>query len=71
MGKLLKVREVAQQLDLARSTVYVMCQRGDLPTLRIGGTVRVPSDLLDAWLSTNTQQPIARRQRGHHGATGA
>ena len=44
--KLLTVREVAERLRVCRATVYAMVERGELPHIRVGVTVRVsPTDL--------------------------
>jgi excisionase family DNA binding protein len=44
--KLLTVRDVAALLGVCRATVYSMAERGTLPHVRIGGSVRVhPTDL--------------------------
>jgi excisionase family DNA binding protein len=44
--KLLTVAAVAAQLGVCRATVYAMAERGDLPHVRIGNTVRIaPADL--------------------------
>jgi len=59
--ELLKVADVAQRLKLSRSMVYMLCQRGELPTVKIGAAVRVPSDQLDAWIIRQQAQesPVA------------
>ena len=55
--RLLTAREISQILHLSHSTVYQLLQRGDLPSVRFGRSVRVrPEDLekfLDAKV-TNT-----------------
>ena len=38
---LLKVREVAQLLQLSRSVVYTLMERGELPYVKIGASRRV------------------------------
>ena len=44
--QLLTAREVSQILRLGHSTVYQLLQRGDLPCVRFGRSVRVrPKDL--------------------------
>ena len=47
---LLKMSEVAQMLSVSRSTTYVMAARGEIPTVRIRGGLRVPVDALKAWI---------------------
>lgn len=48
---LMTVPEAARRLRLGRSTVYMMAQRGEIPTVRIGTAVRIPVPELDRWLA--------------------
>jgi excisionase family DNA binding protein len=50
MIQLLKVAEVAERLALARSTVYRMMSKGEIPSVKIGGSVRVSARALDEWI---------------------
>jgi excisionase family DNA binding protein len=44
--QLLPVREVAAELGVCTATVYRLCERGDLPHVRIINSIRVrPRDL--------------------------
>jgi excisionase family DNA binding protein len=51
----LKVAEVAARLRIGRSTAYLHIQRGEIPAIRIGTSVRVPSRKLDAWLESRSR----------------
>jgi excisionase family DNA binding protein len=43
---LLKGEDVARILNISRAQAYILMQEGDLPTVRMGRTVRVrPADL--------------------------
>jgi excisionase family DNA binding protein len=53
---LLTVSEIAARLALSHATVYRMLERGDIPCVSIGRSLRVAGVDLDAFL--------ARRQRG-------
>lgn len=44
------VREVCAALSLGRSKVYDMIQRGDIPSVRFGGSVRVPRHAFERWI---------------------
>ena len=44
--RLLAVAEVADELRVTRGTAYRWIRAGDLPAVRVGGTVRVLSKLL-------------------------
>jgi excisionase family DNA binding protein len=48
--KLLKASEVAERWDLHRATVYRLVQSGQLPALRIGGSIRIDPREAEAWL---------------------
>ena len=47
---LLKPEEVAVTLGIGRTKVFKLIRRGELPAIRIGRTVRVPTLLLEAWV---------------------
>ncbi len=47
---LLRVEEAAEALGLSRSKVYDLIARGEIPSVRVGTSVRVNSRALDAWL---------------------
>jgi excisionase family DNA binding protein len=47
---LLDASEAAKLLSLSRSKVSNMAGRGELPSIRIGRVVRIPSDALRAWI---------------------
>jgi excisionase family DNA binding protein len=38
----LSPRETADMLGVSRQTVYRLCHRGVLPSVRVGGQVRIP-----------------------------
>src|SRR5262249_18377899 len=48
--KLLKASELAERWGLHRATVYRLVQRGELPALRIGGSIRIDPAEAQAWL---------------------
>jgi excisionase family DNA binding protein len=56
-NRLLKVMEVLPLIGLSRSKVYEMTRTGELPTVRIGRSVRVPTAGLMAWIERNTLGP--------------
>lgn len=47
---LLRVEEVAELLDVGRTTVYALIKCGDLHSVKIGGSRRVPSTALQNYL---------------------
>lgn len=52
--RMLRVQEVAKALGLARTTVYQLCQWGELPAVRIGCRVGVSTEALREYLSSST-----------------
>jgi excisionase family DNA binding protein len=48
--RLLKADELAARWGLHRATVYRLVQRGELPALRIGGSIRIDPREAEAWL---------------------
>ena len=54
--QLLTATEVAQKLRLGTSTVYQLMQRGELPTVRIGRSVRVRLEDLHAFIEAKVEE---------------
>src|SRR5262249_2519070 len=47
-GHLLSVREIAARLGVSTATVYSLCDRGELPHVRISNSIPIaPADLVD------------------------
>jgi len=51
-NELLRVTDVARLLRLSRATIYRLVDRGELPALRIGNTIRFHPDELNDCLRT-------------------
>mgnify|MGYP001771049981 CR=1 FL=1 len=47
---LLRPEEAAQFLKISRATLYVLMERGQIPSVRIGRARRIPSEVLKKWL---------------------
>jgi excisionase family DNA binding protein len=47
--------EVQRELGISRSKVYQMLASGELPTVRLGRSVRVPQDGLEQWVRERTE----------------
>jgi excisionase family DNA binding protein len=47
---LLKPTEFADMVGVSRSRAYELIGRGEVPSIRIGGSVRVPMEALKAWI---------------------
>lgn len=44
-------REASHALGLSRSTIYVLMANGDLPSVRIGASRRIPADGLRRYIA--------------------
>ena len=51
---LLNAVEAGKLLSISRSKVLDLAARGHLPSLRVGGSVRIPRDQLVEWISRNS-----------------
>jgi excisionase family DNA binding protein len=61
---LLDAAEAANALSLSRAKVVAMASRGEIPSVRIGRSLRIPRDPLLVWIEANTnlgQRPAPRR----------
>ena len=57
----LKVPEVAEVLRIARSRAYELVAEGEIPSVRIGRSVRVSRKELERWLEEQRQAEIRHR----------
>lgn len=55
----LKVREVAEALQVSTSTVYDRIQRGEIPARPVGRALRIPSIWLDEFLAVGAREEVA------------
>ena len=53
---LLRSDEVAEILKVSISMAYTLMRRGDIPTVRIGSSVRVRKEDLDRYIKENVSQ---------------
>src|SRR5260370_35395422 len=58
---LLSVKEDAALLGVCRTTAYRLCERGEIPHLRISNAIRVPQVALETFPSSHYQ--TARQSR--------
>lgn len=55
---LLRPTEVADTLAIGRSKAYALIASGEIPSVRIGSSVRVPAEALRRWIKqTQADQP--------------
>jgi excisionase family DNA binding protein len=51
---LLRPSEAGELLSISRSKAYALIAAGVLPSVRVGGSVRVPAARLQAWIEQHT-----------------
>lgn len=56
---LLGITEVAALLSLGRSKTYALIAAGELPSIRLGKSVRVPAQKLREWVQERSQAGAA------------
>lgn len=54
-NEILTVKQAAQLLQLSEDVVYPLTHRADFPAVRIGRTIRIPYDMLMAWVEAQAQ----------------
>ena len=52
---LLRVQEAAEALGVSRTSLYVLLRAGDIPSLHIGRSVRVPVAALHSYIDQHTK----------------
>ena len=53
---LLRPIEAAEAIGIGRSKAYELLASGELPSIRIGSSVRVPVDALRAWIERKSAE---------------
>lgn len=53
----MKVPEMAEFLQIGRSRAYELVGSGEIPSVRIGRSVRVSRSKLERWLEEQSQEP--------------
>ena len=48
--QLLRIAEAAEVLGIGRTRTYELTRKGELPSIRVGKSVRVPIGALKAWI---------------------
>lgn len=48
---MLRPGETAEAIGVSRSKAYELIARGEIPSVRVGGCVRVPVDHLRQWIA--------------------
>ena len=56
-----RVPEAAEAVGISRAKAYELINRGEIPSIRVGGCVRVPVDALRAWIDRRLAEQDAKR----------
>ncbi len=56
---LLRPEKTADILDLSRAKIFLMLASGELPSIKIGRSRRVPVDALKAWIADQMMEQAA------------
>jgi len=59
LSRLLNAQEVAAALNMGLSTVYQLVERGELPSIRIGRSVRFRPEDLEKFIESKAQRQAA------------
>ncbi len=59
LPRLLIAQDVAAALNMGLSTVYQLVERGELPSIRIGRSVRIRSEDLEKFVESKVQRQTA------------
>lgn len=57
LSRLLNAQEVAAALNMGLSTIYMLMERGELPSIRIGRSVRIRPEDLEKFIELKAQRP--------------
>jgi excisionase family DNA binding protein len=59
LSRLLNAQDVAATLNMGLSTVYLLVERGELPSIRIGRSVRFRPEDLEKFIEAKAQRQAA------------
>ncbi len=58
---LLTVREAAKILRISRNSAYILISQNELPAIRLGRSIRVPHEALEAWIRGASSPTLVNR----------
>ena len=61
--RFLTLDQVAEQFQVSRRTVERLVAAASMPSVRVGGSVRVPADELDEWIDLRRVSDDGSRQQ--------
>lgn len=60
----LSVAELGARLRVSRTTAYLLVRTREVPSIRLGGTIRIPVSAFDRWLADREQEALASVRGG-------
>jgi excisionase family DNA binding protein len=60
----MRPRELIQLLGLSKSRIYQLIATGAIPSVRLGGAIRIPRAAWRAWLASQSVQALSALQGG-------
>ena len=64
---LLTINQLCERLNVVRSTVYNMINRGEIPVIRVGSVYRFSPDWVDEYLKAESDRSYQRWERRENG----
>lgn len=64
-SSLLTVPEAAQLLRISRNLAYELVAQHQLPSVRLGRTIRIPRDSLEQWIRERAEESALRPAAPH------
>ena len=58
-SRLLNAQDIAVALSIGLSTVYLLLERGELPSIRIGRSIRIRPEDLEEFIESKSQRQAA------------
>lgn len=57
LSRLLNAQDIAVALNIGLSTVYLLLERGELPNIRIGRSIRIRPEDLEEFIESKVAEP--------------
>jgi excisionase family DNA binding protein len=64
---MLRVTEAADAIGVSRAKAYELIAAGELPSVRLGGSVRVPVVALQAWIERKLAAAVDAQPKSERG----
>lgn len=68
--EVMNVREVAELLHVSEMTIYKLVNKGTLPAFKVGGQWRFKRELLDEWISNESNKERLEKETREEESTG-